>query len=193
MRTSAHSVFVSRPQREWAAERRAIRDFAEADQLLAEQMFLARHIARAGTGTLDMALLSKEAGLAEPQFRFEHGQFIQVLWRPEVVTMQVTPQVTHQATHQATHQVDLEVAAEIAALVRVLDGAMSRGQIQVALQLKDRVNLRRLYLAPALAAGLIARTLPHSISSPQQRYLLTPAGVALRQRLVAVCHPSPKA
>ena len=50
--------------------------------LLAEPMFLARYIERAGTGTLDMASLSRAAGLREPEFRFEHGQFIQVLWRP---------------------------------------------------------------------------------------------------------------
>lgn len=177
-----YTVFVSSPQRELAAERRAIRDFVEADPLLAQPMFLARYIERAGTGTLDMPALSRDAGLKEPQFRFEHGQFIQVLWRPEAVIPQVTPQVTPEAAPEVAHQ----ATPEVAALVKVLGGSMSRWQIQQALRLKDRVNLRRLYLAPALADNLIVRTLPQSISSPLQRYQLTPAGHALRQRLLTL-------
>ena len=66
-----------------------------------------------------------------------------------------------------------------------MTGVMSRSQIQEALELKDRVNFRRLYLAPALAENLILRTLPQSISSPLQRYRLTPAGEVLRQHLLA--------
>jgi len=141
--------------------------------LLAEPMFLARYIERAGTGTLDMASLSREAGLKEPQFRFEHGQFIQVLWRPEV-----TPQVTTQVTPQVTPQV--------AALLKTMTGEHTREQLQEHLQLADRENFRRGYLLPAINEALVERTIPARPQSRNQRYRLTPAGHSLRQRLLVV-------
>ncbi|MCK4303663.1 MAG: DUF4062 domain-containing protein [Candidatus Eisenbacteria sp.] len=49
--------------------------------LLSEPLFLAHYIERAGTGTLDMIALCREAGLPEPEFRQEGGQFVQALWR----------------------------------------------------------------------------------------------------------------
>lgn len=49
--------------------------------LLAEPLFLARYIEKAGTGTLDMIALCREAGLPEPEFRQDGGQFVQTLWR----------------------------------------------------------------------------------------------------------------
>jgi predicted HTH transcriptional regulator len=50
--------------------------------LLADPLFLARYIERAGTGTLDMIALSRDAGLRQPEFRQDGGQFVQTLWRP---------------------------------------------------------------------------------------------------------------
>lgn len=135
-------------------------------------MFLAQYIERAGTGTLDMAILSREAGLKEPQFRFEHGQFIQVLWRP----VEVTPQAAHQAAPQVTPQVE--------GLLKVMTGEHTREQLQDLLQLSDRKNFRLGYLVPALEEGLIERTIPDRPQSRSQRYRLTRAGQALHQRLL---------
>lgn len=49
--------------------------------LVADPLFLARYIEKAGTGTLDMIALLREAGLPEPGFRQEGGMFVQTLWR----------------------------------------------------------------------------------------------------------------
>jgi predicted HTH transcriptional regulator len=49
--------------------------------LLAEPLFLARYIEKAGTGTLEMINLCAQAGLPAPDFRQEGGQFVQTLWR----------------------------------------------------------------------------------------------------------------
>jgi ATP-dependent DNA helicase RecG len=54
--------------------------------LIAEPLFLARYIEKAGTGTLDMIALCKDAGLPPPQFRQDGCEFIQTLWRPKGVT-----------------------------------------------------------------------------------------------------------
>ena len=49
--------------------------------LLAEPLFLARYIEKAGTGTLEMINLCAQVGLPAPDFRQEGGQFVQTLWR----------------------------------------------------------------------------------------------------------------
>ncbi len=49
--------------------------------LVADPLFLARYIEKAGTGTLDMIALFQEAGLPEPEFRQDGGMFVQTLWR----------------------------------------------------------------------------------------------------------------
>ena len=49
--------------------------------LLAEPLFLTRYIEKAGTGTLDMIARCREAGLPEPEFRQDGGQFVMTLWR----------------------------------------------------------------------------------------------------------------
>ena len=49
--------------------------------LVADPLFLARYIEKAGTGTLDMIALFREAGLPEPEFRQDGGMFVQTLWR----------------------------------------------------------------------------------------------------------------
>jgi hypothetical protein len=61
-----------------------------------------RCIEEAGTGTLDMIALCKEAGLPPPDFRQDGGQFVQTLWRP---TAQVTTQVTAQVGGEVTGEV----------------------------------------------------------------------------------------
>jgi predicted HTH transcriptional regulator len=49
--------------------------------LISEPLFLAHYIERAGTGTLDMIARCREAGLPEPEFRQDGGQFVQTIWR----------------------------------------------------------------------------------------------------------------
>ncbi len=49
--------------------------------LIADALFLARYIEKAGTGTLDMIARVREAGLPEPEFRQDGGTFVQALWR----------------------------------------------------------------------------------------------------------------
>ena len=61
-------------------------------------------------------------------------------------------------------------------LLSVMKGAMHREKLQSALHLKARKNSRKLYLAPALDAGLIKMTIPDMPRSSKQQYRLTEAG-----------------
>jgi len=49
--------------------------------LVADPLFLARYIEKAGTGTLDMIALCRTADLPEPEFRQDGGMFVQTLLR----------------------------------------------------------------------------------------------------------------
>lgn len=87
---------------------------------------------------------------------------------------QALASITPQDTQQVTPQVE--------SLLRVLSHDLSRQEIQLALGLADRENLRKAYLVPALQAGLVEMTLPDKPNSKSQRYRLTPMGQALRSR-----------
>lgn len=49
--------------------------------LIAESLYLARYIEKAGSGTQRMIELCREAGLPEPQFEQRSGSFVITLWR----------------------------------------------------------------------------------------------------------------
>ncbi|MEO8613787.1 MAG: Fic family protein [Luteolibacter sp.] len=55
----------------------------------------------------------------------------------------------------------------------------SREELQALLELSDRHNFRKLYLLPALEAGLIERTIPDKPNSRLQKYRLTAKGKSL--------------
>ena len=64
-------------------------------------------------------------------------------------------------------------------LVAVGEGAWSRKELMEKLSLKGRDNFEKLYLAPALEAGLIERTIPDKPNSRLQQYRLTAQGKTL--------------
>ena len=128
--------------------------------LLAEPLYLARYIERMGTGTGDMIRRCRDAGLAEPLFSVSDG-FSVTLWRkPSVPAHQVTPEVT----------------PEVVQVARAVRGEMSRIELQQALGLSDEKNFRKVYLLPAIEAGLLEMTTPDKPRSNRQRYRLTEAG-----------------
>ena len=49
--------------------------------LIADPLFLAHYIEKAGTGSLDMIRLCRESGLPEPDFEQRGSQFVITLWR----------------------------------------------------------------------------------------------------------------
>jgi len=49
--------------------------------LIADPLFLAHYIEKAGTGTLDIIRLCRETGLPEPDFEQRGNQFVVTLWR----------------------------------------------------------------------------------------------------------------
>jgi len=126
--------------------------------LRAGPRFLAGYIEQAGTGTLDMIVLSLDAGLRTPGFRQHGGSFIQAFWRPEVeVTAEVTPQA----------------AQQVAAMLQAASEPRSREALQASMDLRDREHFRGAFLQPRVKAGWIGRSLPDKPTSPHQKCRLT--------------------
>ncbi|HSD58592.1 MAG TPA: DUF4062 domain-containing protein [Methanotrichaceae archaeon] len=133
--------------------------------LLADPLFLTRYIEKAGTGTLDMIALCKEAGLSPPEFRQDGSQFVQTIWRP---LASATPKVGTKSA-LSRHQVKiLEKCDEEAALLELMAIA---GRT-------DRTKFRKQVLTPLIADGLIEMTIPHKPTSSRQKYRLTEKGRA---------------
>lgn len=69
-----------------------------------------------------------------------------------------------------------QVTPQVERLPSVLQGTMSRRQIQAALGLRDRKSLRERYLLPALKSGYVEMTSPDAPSAANQKYRLTELG-----------------
>lgn len=77
-------------------------------------------------------------------------------------------------------QVAPQVTPQVEQLLAVLQGEMSRGELQTLLGLQDRKSFRERYLQPALAQGLVEYSLPAKPNSRLQKYRLTELGQSLR-------------
>ena len=75
------------------------------------------------------------------------------------------------------------ITGEVQRLVLVLDGQMSRVQIQQALGLRHEDHFRAKYLIPALQSGFVEMTIPDRPKSSRQQYRLTAKAEALRAKL----------
>jgi predicted HTH transcriptional regulator len=58
--------------------------------LISDPLFLAHYVERAGTGTLDMIAMCRDAGLPEPEFRQDGSQFVMTLWRDWITESALT-------------------------------------------------------------------------------------------------------
>lgn len=69
--------------------------------LIAKPLFLAGYIEHAGTGTLDMIKLCADADLPGPEFRHDHGQFVQTLWRDTLTPAVLAGLALNERQHRA--------------------------------------------------------------------------------------------
>ncbi len=157
--------------------------------LIADPLFLAGIVEKAGTGILDMIAKCSEVGLPAPEFRQDGGQFVQTLRRP----VQETPQVTRQdksltdkglqelavVLDLGTPQVTPQVAEQVARLLEAAgEKPRSRAELQAATDLRDREHFREAYLEPLVSAGWLERTVPDKPTSRLQKYRLGAIGKA---------------
>jgi ATP-dependent DNA helicase RecG len=107
-------------------------------------------------------------GSPAPLFETDDDRLAFVIRLPRHPLALVPPASTEQVTPQVTPQVGT--------LLSQLIGEMTRQSMQDALNLSDRENFRKTYLAPALELGVIEMTHPDKPNSRSQRYRLTVIG-----------------
>jgi len=145
---------------------------------IAHALYLRGLMEKAGRGSVLMIQQCRENGLPAPQWSSDDKLGVTVAFRAPHVTQQDTPHVTQQDTPHVTQQVE--------ALIGGLEGEKSRDELMADLRLKDRNNFSKIYLNPALEAGLIERTIPAKPSSRNQRYRLTARGKSVRAKSIRV-------
>ncbi|MDE2617145.1 MAG: DUF4062 domain-containing protein [Burkholderiales bacterium] len=136
---------------------------------IAEPLFLARYIEKAGTGTLDMIHLCAQAGLPTPEFRQDGGQFIQTLWRPTGAAEGAEGTKSGTKSAPSRHQVEILAKASTGAALTDLMAVAKR---------TDRTKFRHQVVQPLMDQGWLEMTLPDKPTSSQQKYRLTLAGQA---------------
>lgn len=104
----------------------------------------------------------------------DSAPFIEFMLRmiAETVAESLKQQPSSTATPQETPQVTPQVKKLLEALAMNQGEPMSRDELQLVLELKDRKSFRELYLKPALTARLIEMTIPDKPNSRLQRYRL---------------------
>lgn len=83
----------------------------------------------------------------------------------------ITDPTPHDTPHDTPH-----VPPHVERLLSVLQGEMTRVQLMESLELKDRKNFSKEYLAPALQGNFIEMTIPDKPKSKLQKYRLTEKG-----------------
>ena len=136
-----------------------------ANPLIAEPLYLTQYIERMGTGTRDMVTRCHAANLPAPEFTLTDG--FKVVIRRDL----------HGDLHGDLGGNTLQVSdAPEERLLLVLEGEMSRQELQNALSLKNTDYFRLTYIIPALEKGYIEMTLPDKPNSRLQKYRLTNKG-----------------
>jgi predicted HTH transcriptional regulator len=154
-----------------------------ANPLIAEEMYRAGYIEKAGSGTLDMISRCREEKIPEPVFSVEPGKFIISFKRKSSLTGQVTPQVTQQVPSKLTPQEKVLLSSFQNRLIVVLTGKKSRAELMNSLNLRDRNSFTNSYLEPSIVSGVVRMTIPGSPNSNKQKYCLTDLGQKLRTEL----------
>jgi len=79
-----------------------------------------------------------------------------------------------------TQEITQEINPGIKQMLNVLEGDMSRRELQDLLNLKDEGHFRKTYIKPAIQQNLITLTIPEKPSSGRQKYRITKKGESLR-------------
>lgn len=116
---------------------------------------MAQSLEHMDPGIRDRIDRCREAGLSEPEFKVDGGNWITTLRRKAAVGGG-TPEVER--------------------LLGVVRGEMSRAEIMAALDLRDEEHFRRQYLQAGIAAGMLEMTRPEAPRSRMQKYRLTERG-----------------
>jgi len=126
-----------------------------------------------GTGIPKIIKSMRANGSPQPRFQTDEGR------RSFLVTL---PTLSKPESPVAPPVASSSSAPFATAVARtILDTCLEPrrlSELRMLLSINDRRHLRRTYLNPLVELGWVERTEPHSLNSPQQRYVTTAAGRA---------------
>jgi ATP-dependent DNA helicase RecG len=160
---------------------------------IANVFFRSGEIEMWGRGIERIVAACTEAGSPKPKLIVDGtGIAFELRYTPEYLkAVNALDPVTEPGRSEGTPEVAGKVAGQVTEqverlLVMLAAQTLRREEMQSRLDLQSLANFRDRYLMPALAAGLIERTLPDKPNSRLQKYRLTAGGRAWLAR-----HPSP--
>jgi ATP-dependent DNA helicase RecG len=124
-----------------------------------------------GSGMRNMMKYGKAYGGEDPEM-IEGDVFRTIVKYPDSAVYEEDST----ATAGAAPEVTPEVTPEVGKMLTVIQGEMSRAEIQQKLGLTDEKHFREHYQQPAVAMELIEMTIPDKPRSSKQKYRLTKAG-----------------
>ncbi len=127
---------------------------------IAHVLYLRGLMEKLGRGGVLIQRECKNQGLPPPEWKEDSGKNVILTFR----TPEVTPEVAPEAT------------PEVKKMLSVMDGEMSRKEIQEKLGLSDEKHFREFYQQVAISIGLIEMTIPDKPKSSLQKYRLTEKG-----------------
>jgi len=140
---------------------------------IAHVLYLRGFMEKMGRGSVLIQKACTERGLPLPQWsQNEHGVRLTFFALPE----------TQGGTKEVSKDVYQEVTREVKRMLSVLNGDLSRRELQNILGLKDEGHFRTKYLKPAIQQNLISLTIPEKPYSNKQKYRLTKKGQSLRNQ-----------
>lgn len=132
---------------------------------IAHVTYLIGEMEKLGRGSLLIQKECNDYGLPSPEWKSEKNKGVTLTFFKSPLK-NLTPQGENNDTPQDTPQ----DSPQVKKLLNIINGEMSRDELQVKLELKDRKSFREGYLNPALDLGLIEMTIPDKPNSKNQKY-----------------------
>ena len=148
--------------------------------LLAEPLYLTKYIERMGTGTGDMIMRCRNAGLPEPEFALTDGFVITVRRKPELAFVAVGGQVTEQGEPQPESRPESRPESLEVRVLRLLTASpLGKAELSSGLGQKEISGQLNKVIRVLLGDQTIEYTIPGKPNSRMQRYRLTAKGKAI--------------
>ena len=149
--------------------------------LLAEALYLAKYIERAGSGTDMILAVCRKHGISRPEFKIEGGSFVTIIRRTAS-----GPESEPESRQQSRLESRLESgdSTVLGRMLRALiSGPMSRSQLALKIGHRAPSGGLNLRIAQLMSADFIEYTIPEKPNSRLQKYRLTSRGVELARTI----------
>jgi ATP-dependent DNA helicase RecG len=148
--------------------------------LIADPLYLVRYVEQAGTGIIDAIGLCRKAGLPEPEFRQDGGQFVMTLWRGWLTDKMLDELKLNERQRKAV--VYLQSANHVTNReYRTITGASERTALRELKQLSDRGILEKIGETGRAASYSFVRLKP--VKNPPNPPFINPPGTRQTRQL----------